>query len=81
MGVTMLFEFKYIKLPDGQWILPHFEEELVLEEMKSWLNEVGGWRKVLVGRDDGLLADMLEQDPDKRIVAAGLELQLKARKI
>lgn len=81
LGVTMLFAFKYIKLPEGEWILPHvFEEELVLEEMKSWLAEIENWRKILVGRDSGLLADMLEQDPDKRIVAAQLELQLKAWK-
>jgi serine/threonine protein kinase len=82
LGVTMLFAFKYIKLPDGQWILPLvFEEAVALEEMKSWLTEVEDWRKVLVGRDGDLLVDMLEQDPDKRIVAADLELQLDARRI
>jgi serine/threonine protein kinase len=82
LGVTMLFAFGYIKLPDGEWILPHvFEQELVLEEMKSWLGEVEDWRrKVLAGKNasDGLLAGMLEQDPDKRIVAVELELRLKA---
>lgn len=81
LGVTMLFAFKYVKLPDGEWILPHvFEEELVLEEMKGWLNVVEGWRRALTEQDRGLLAGMLEQDPDKRIVAAELELQLKVQK-
>lgn len=82
LGVTMLFAFKYIKLPDGNWILPHvFQEELALEEMKSWLTEVEGWRQILLGQDDDLLAEMLEQDPDKRIVAAELKLQLEARDV
>ena len=81
LGVTMLFAFKYVKLPDGAWILPHvFEEDLVLEEMKSWLNVVEGWREALIEQNHGLLAGMLEQDPDKRIVAAELELQLKVRR-
>ncbi|KAG6367621.1 hypothetical protein INS49_001814 [Diaporthe citri] len=80
LGVTMLFAFKYVKLPDGGWILPHvFDNALVLEEMRSWLSEVEGWRQVLTEGVHGLLADMLEQDPNKRILAAELELQLKAR--
>ncbi|KAK7708917.1 hypothetical protein SLS64_006397 [Diaporthe eres] len=80
LGVTMLFAFKYVKLPDGDWILPHaFENALVLEEMRGWLTEVEGWRQVLAEGAHSLLADMLEQDPNKRILAAELELQLKAR--
>lgn len=80
LGVTMLFAFKHVKLPDGEWILPHvFENALVLEEMRRWLGEVERWRQTLVEGIHGLLADMLEQDPNKRIVAAELELQLKAR--
>lgn len=79
LGVTMLFAFKYVNLPDGEWILPHvFENALVLDEMRSWLGEVEGWRHVLAEGVHGLLADMLEQDPKKRILAAELELQLKA---
>lgn len=81
LGVTMLFALKYVKLPGGEWILPHvFEHELVLKEMRSWLNEVERWRQVLVGGEYGLLVEMLEQDPDQRIVAAGLEARLKARR-
>ena len=81
LGMTMLFAFGHTKLPDGDWILPHvFEEELVLKEMKDWLNYVEGWRIVLGGQDDGLLGHMLEKDPDKRIAATELELQLKARR-
>lgn len=81
LGVTMLFALKYVRLPDGEWILPHaFENALVLEEMRSWLNEVERWRQVLVGGGYGLLAEMLEQDPDQRIVAAELEARLKARR-
>lgn len=80
LGVTMLFAFKYVKLPDGEWILPHvFENALVLEEMRSWLSEVERWRQVLAEGVHGLLADMLEQDPNQRILAEELELQLKAR--
>ncbi|KAG8167811.1 hypothetical protein KVR01_003500 [Diaporthe batatas] len=82
LGVTMLFAFKYISLPDGNWILPHiFEDQMVLEEMKSWLTEVEGWRRILLGRHDDLLAEMLDPDPDNRIVAAELELQLKTQEI
>lgn len=81
LGVTMLFALKYVKLPDGEWILPHvFENALVLKEMRSWLNEVERWRQILVGGEYGLLAEMLEQDPDQRIVAAELEARLKARR-
>lgn len=80
LGVTMLFAFKYVRLPDGEWILPHaFEDEVVLEEMTNWLNSVEGWRQELVDGVHGLLAEMLEQDPNKRIVAAELELQLKGQ--
>lgn len=80
LGVTILFAFKYIKLPDGEWILPHvFEDDMVLGEMRSWLNEIEGWRKELIDGTDGLLAEMLEQDPNKRIVAEDLELQLRAQ--
>lgn len=78
LGVTMLFALKYVKLPDGEWILPHvFENEVVLEEMRSWLKEVEGWRQELVDGVHGLLAEMLEEDPNKRIAATELELQLK----
>lgn len=81
LGVTMLFAFKYVKLPDGEWILPHvFENVVVLEEMKSWLSEVEWWRQILVGGEYGLLGEMLEQDPDQRIVAAELEARLEARR-
>lgn len=82
LGVTMLFAFKYVRLPDGDWILPHvFQEALALEEMNSWLTEVEGWRQMLLGHDHDLLAEMLEQNPDKRIVAAELKLQLEARDV
>lgn len=77
LGVTMLFAFRYIKLPDGSWILPHvFEQAAVLAEMKSWLDEVEGFRKELAGGDHGLLAEMLERNPQKRISAAELERRL-----
>lgn len=81
LGVTMLFAFKYVNLPDGEWILPHvFENALVLEEMRSWLGEVERWRQMLAGGAHSLLADMLEQDPNERILAAQLELKLKDRR-
>lgn len=80
LGVTMLFAFGFVRLPDGEWILPHvFEQVAVREEMQRWLGEVEGWRGELAGGHHGLLADMLEQDPCKRINAAELERQLGLR--
>ncbi|CAN8102678.1 unnamed protein product [Discula destructiva] len=78
LGVTMLFALKYIKLPDGEWILPHvFEQAAVLEEMQSWLGEVERWRRELAVGHHRLLADMLDQDPFNRISAAELDRQLE----
>lgn len=80
LGVTMLFAFKYVKLPDGDWILPHtFEDEVVLDEMKGWLSEIEAWRKQLANGHHDLIADMLEQNPGKRIIAADLEQGLNKR--
>lgn len=68
LGVTMLFAFGQLPLPGGEWILPEvFEKEEVRREMVEWLDEVEGWRRTLAGGEKGLLAEMLEADPVKRI--------------
>ncbi|KAK6526449.1 hypothetical protein TWF694_005035 [Orbilia ellipsospora] len=69
LGVTMLFVRGCVKLPDGNWLLPAvFEDKAVRKEMESWLEEVEGWRKkASVNGVDGLLGEMLESDPERRI--------------
>ncbi|KAJ3957880.1 hypothetical protein N0V92_005557 [Colletotrichum tropicale] len=69
LGVTMLFAFGDIPLPDGAWILPHvFENEDVKDEMMQWLLKIDIMRKSLdSGVDGSLLAQMLQQSPGERI--------------
>ncbi|ROV95363.1 hypothetical protein VSDG_06088 [Cytospora chrysosperma] len=78
LGVTMLFAFAHLPLPDGKWILPEvFEKEEVRREMGEWLDEVEGWRRMLAGEKEGLLSEMLEADPVKRIGSKELARRLK----
>lgn len=80
LGVTMLFAFGYLPLPDGAWILPEaFEKEGVRRDMVDWLNEVEGWRRRLAGGEKGLLAEMLEADPDGRVGSKELARRLGAK--
>ncbi|KAK6340695.1 hypothetical protein TWF696_009018 [Orbilia brochopaga] len=81
LGVTMLFVMGYIKLPDGEWILPMtFEDAKVKEEMETWLAEVESWRrKAGNGEIDTLLGEILEGDPDRRIGSQELSRLLSER--
>ncbi|ROW10167.1 hypothetical protein VMCG_01855 [Cytospora schulzeri] len=77
LGVTMLFAFGCLPLPDGAWILPEvFEREEVRREMVEWLDEVEGWRGKLAGGDKVLLVEMLEADPVRRIGSKDLACHL-----
>lgn len=77
LGVTMLFAFGCLPLPDGGWILPEvFVKEEVRREMVTWLGEVEGWRRTLAGGEKGLLAETLEADPVKRIGSKELACRL-----
>ncbi|KAI8260726.1 hypothetical protein K4K58_001801 [Colletotrichum sp. SAR11_239] len=79
LGVTMLFAFGYIPLPDGAWILPHvFVNEDVKDEMMQWLLKIEIMRKSLdSGLDGSLLAQMLQQSPDERIGSDELARRLE----
>ncbi|KAI1842164.1 hypothetical protein JX266_011697 [Neoarthrinium moseri] len=67
LGVTMLFAFGYVALPDGEWLLPAvFEEGTPRREMLEWLAEVE-IMKHRTERGNPLLAAMLETDLGKRI--------------
>lgn len=78
LGVTMLFAMRYVRLPDGGWILPHvFEDEAVLKDMMAWLAEVEGLRKELIGTNI-LLAEMLDADPDTRVKSPEVVRRLTA---
>ncbi|KAK2749080.1 serine threonine protein kinase, partial [Colletotrichum kahawae] len=78
LGVTMLFAFGDVPLPDGTWILPHaFEDEDVKDEMMQWLLKVESMRKSLDHEGDGaLLSQMLQWSPDERIESDELARRL-----
>ncbi|WYZ44064.1 hypothetical protein EsH8_VII_000500 [Colletotrichum jinshuiense] len=79
LGVTMLFCLGRVPLPDGEWILPHvFEDEAVRGEMVAWLGRVEELRGAEVGGERGLLAEMLNPDPDARIGSGELARRLAA---
>ncbi|EPS45836.1 hypothetical protein H072_179 [Dactylellina haptotyla CBS 200.50] len=73
-GVSMLFVMGYIRLPDGEWILPYvFEDVEMKEEMETWLQEVESWReKARRDQIENVLGEMLESEPEKRIYSLEL---------
>ncbi|KAF5518712.1 Serine/threonine-protein kinase ppk34 [Colletotrichum aenigma] len=80
LGVTMLFAFGDIPLPDGSWILPHvFENEDAKDEMMQWLLRIESKGKSLDHAGDGsLLAQMLHWNPGPRISSDDLVRHLEA---
>ena len=72
LGIVMLFALRYVPLPDGNWLLPAvFEDIAVQQEMLDWLAEIERLRKGLA-ETRGLLAEMLETDPESRVSASDL---------
>jgi serine/threonine protein kinase len=84
LGITVLFARGFVKLPDGEWMLPHALEgrKEAREEMIEWLVEIDQWRQRLKD-DETVLAMMLEEDPDVRIPSSRLvkELELPSKKL
>ncbi|KAF4818746.1 Serine/threonine-protein kinase ppk34 [Colletotrichum siamense] len=80
LGVTLLFAFGEIPLPDGSWFLPHvFENEDVKDEMMQWLSRIESMGKSLDHAGDGsLLAQMLHWSPEQRISSDDLARHLEA---
>lgn len=82
LGVTMLFVWGYVRLPDGEWLLPRVvnwdNEEPASgcrerEEMQEWLRKVRNLRDGSAGDDRPGLRAMLVDDPAERIGSADLE--------
>ncbi len=67
LGVAMLFCFRYIRLPDGEWLLPAvWDDGADRLQMLQWLESIDEMRKKVVG-DRPLLSEMLAPDPAARI--------------
>lgn len=79
LGVTMLFVWGYVRLPDGAWLLPGVWDEPSRghrEEMQQWLLHVRMLRDGSAGEQRPELRTMLADDPGERIGSADLELRL-----
>jgi len=76
LGITVLFVLGFVRLPDGEWILPHvFTDNAVLQDMARWLHEVTSWG-VRLTETEPLLAWMLHGQPDSRVSAGDLHVGL-----
>lgn len=76
LGVTMLFVWGYIGLPDGDWLLPGIWDEPSRgdrEQMQEWLRQVRVLRDGSTGDERPELRAMLVDNPDGRIGSADLE--------
>ena len=82
LGITMLFAFDYIALPDGEWVLPAVWDEPsdARNEMLLWLSEIEKLRGRL-SNDKPLLVSMLEKDPEARMCSLDLSQALEASSI
>ncbi|ETS83296.1 hypothetical protein PFICI_05172 [Pestalotiopsis fici W106-1] len=78
LGITMLFAFGYVPLPNGDWILPHAlaRESGPYEKMTEWLAQVEALRAGLI-KANPLLAEMLNSDPDRRVNSRELSQRLE----
>lgn len=77
LGVVMLFVWRYVKLPDGNWLLPGVWDEGGDAEMREWLDEVSNLRaRWCVERP--VLGELLKEDPGARISSAELVRRLTA---
>ncbi|KAF3024281.1 hypothetical protein E8E14_013159 [Neopestalotiopsis sp. 37M] len=78
LGITMLFAFGHMPLPDDDWILPRAlaRETDHYERMTAWLTQVETIRAELTERSP-LIADMLNPDPSQRINSRELSEQLE----
>lgn len=84
LGITMLFVFGHVPLPDGKWILPVALKEgtEARMEMETWLTEVETVRSQ-IGKEKAMvmLYNMLNPDPSSRVnsgsVAASVFLDLR----
>ncbi|KAL9124452.1 MAG: hypothetical protein Q9217_006215 [Psora testacea] len=71
-GVTMLFVFRLIPLPHGEWMIAAVNQNInVRRKMIDWLHDI---RQVVKVLPDALLPlrAMLAEDPKERITAASL---------
>lgn len=71
LGVVMLFVWAYVKLPEGEWLLPGVWDEGGDAEMRAWLREVTELTEKCSGKRS-ILGEMLKEDPEERISSADL---------
>lgn len=81
----MLFVWGYVRLPDGDWLLPGVVSgddppgagpsrgARHREQMQEWLRQVAALRDGGAGDERPGLRAMLRDDPDQRIGSADLE--------
>lgn len=71
LGVTTAWMMGSFSLPENsreEWILPKvWDDESEKEKMERWLALVEETRKGLTGCLGGLVAEMLEPDPERRL--------------
>lgn len=80
LGVVLLFVWGYVRLPDGEWLLPGVWDEGGDVEMRRWLGEVSELRQRLTGGRP-VLGEMLKEDPGERVSSAGLVCRLRAGEV
>lgn len=71
LGITMLFVWRLVQLPEHDWLLPGVWDEGGDVALRQWLAEV---ETLATGdhKHSAILRRMLEQDPDRRISSTEL---------
>lgn len=77
LGVVMLFVWGYMRLPDGEWLLPGVWDEGGDVEMRAWLDEVRDLKERWC-KERPVLEEMLNEDPKERISSADLAYKTTA---
>lgn len=68
LGIVMLFAWRHVRLPDGEWLLPGVWDEGGDADMRRWLGEVRTiWDKER--KLGSILGEMLQEDYEERITS------------
>ncbi|ORX37157.1 kinase-like domain-containing protein [Kockovaella imperatae] len=78
LGITLLFGYRHVPLPDGEWILPHtFEPGPARDGLQSWFNHVAEVRSRAAENGHEVVAWMLEPDIEARPTSKEILARLK----
>lgn len=80
LRVSLLFVFRFIPLPSGNWRIAHVKsDDRVQDKMLTWLQTLESVKSKMPSEYQSLV-DMLNVNPSKRIIALTLVSELKRRR-